>query len=72
MARLPGFEVAGEVVTAGLAQFAHEAGVLCHQPVLKFIQGIQGFQDFSRDFNDVAGRFHLEQIILCGSPKTRL
>jgi len=58
MARLPRLEFAAEVILAGLPQFAHDARILYHQPVLQFIQRVHGFQDFGRNLNRVAKRFH--------------
>ncbi len=57
VAGFPRFEFAGQVLPPRCAQFADDSGMLCGQPVLKFVERFDGRKNGGGDFNSF--RFHV-------------
>lgn len=51
MAGFPGFEFAGQVLPSRRPQFRHYFWILRGEPVLKFVQRLDGREDSGGDFN---------------------
>ena len=51
MAGFKGFEFAGQVLTSRRPQFRDECRILCGEPVLKFVQRLDGRENGGGDFN---------------------